>query len=110
MCDNPETFSNDLTITKVVLEVDSDFGEYGECNVCDNGTVPFTNPPVYVPNKGFASPSFSFHVISFFLSYFFFFVFLGGVVYYDVASILIVSFAYTTTNCRQQTPFTTPQH
>jgi len=46
MCDNPETFSNDLTITKVVLEVDSDFGEYGECNVCDNGTVPFTNPPV----------------------------------------------------------------
>lgn len=79
MCDNPETFSNDLTITKVVLEVDSDFGEYGECNVCDNGTVPFTNPPVYVPNKGFASPSFSFHVISFFLSYFFFFVFLGGV-------------------------------
>jgi len=44
-CSNPEEFANNLVISKVVVEVDSDFGQYGECNVCVNSTVPMTNPP-----------------------------------------------------------------
>eukprot|EP00039_Didymoeca_costata_P001715 m.54495 g.54495 ORF g.54495 m.54495 type:complete len:296 (+) comp10931_c1_seq3:1338-2225(+) len=45
MCSNPEQFSNDLVVTKVVLAVSPIFGDYSECNVCTNGTIPFTRPP-----------------------------------------------------------------
>jgi len=37
-CDNPEVTSTDLVITKLTLEVDDRFGNYGRCNVCVNGT------------------------------------------------------------------------
>ena len=38
-CDNAEVVSNDLVITKLILEVDSSkYGQYGRCNVCVNGT------------------------------------------------------------------------
>lgn len=37
-CTNPEVQANDLVITKLVLEVDKRFGEYGRCNVCVNGS------------------------------------------------------------------------
>ena len=38
-CDNAEVVSNNLVITKLILEVDSSkYGEYGRCNVCVNGT------------------------------------------------------------------------
>lgn len=45
-CSNPEEFASNLIITKVIVEVNSDFGGYGECNVCENSTVPMTDPPV----------------------------------------------------------------
>lgn len=37
-CDNAEVASDNLVITKLVLEVDNRFGQYGRCNVCVNGT------------------------------------------------------------------------
>jgi hypothetical protein len=37
-CDNAEVVSKDLVITKLVLEIDTRFGDYGRCNVCINGT------------------------------------------------------------------------
>jgi len=37
-CNNSEVVSNDLVITKLVLEVDTDFGPYARCNICVNGT------------------------------------------------------------------------
>lgn len=42
-CDNPEIVGDKLTITEVVVQVDSRFGNYSECNVCVNSTVPFTH-------------------------------------------------------------------
>ena len=36
-CDNQEVVANDLVITKLVLSV-TEFGEYGRCNICVNGT------------------------------------------------------------------------
>jgi len=45
-CTNPEMIAHDLVITKVVVAIaDSRYSDYGECNVCINGTVPMTNPP-----------------------------------------------------------------
>lgn len=41
-CDNKEISSDDDVISKLVIEVDSRFGEYARCNVCDNGTDPFS--------------------------------------------------------------------
>lgn len=41
-CDNPEVVGDNLTVTEVIVEVDSSFGDYSECNVCVNSTVPFT--------------------------------------------------------------------
>lgn len=41
-CDNPEVVGSKLTVTEVVVTVDSRFGNYSECNVCVNSTVPFT--------------------------------------------------------------------
>mmetsp|Transcript_44727 Transcript_44727/g.87652 ORF Transcript_44727/g.87652 Transcript_44727/m.87652 type:complete len:295 (+) Transcript_44727:25-909(+) len=41
-CDNPEVVGSHLTVTEVVVEVDSRYGNYSECNVCRNSTVPFT--------------------------------------------------------------------
>jgi len=41
-CANPEVVGDKLTVTEVVVEVDSRFGNYSECNVCTNSTVPFT--------------------------------------------------------------------
>lgn len=44
-CTNPEVIADNLVVTKVeVLVANGDFGKYGECNVCVNGTVPFTHP------------------------------------------------------------------
>ena len=37
-CDNQEVVAKDLAISKLVLEVDTRFGQYGRCNVCVNGT------------------------------------------------------------------------
>lgn len=37
-CDNPEVTSKDLVITKLILEVDSRFGQYALCNICENHT------------------------------------------------------------------------
>jgi len=37
-CDNVEVVADDLVITKVVLTVDGNYGEYGRCNICVNGT------------------------------------------------------------------------
>lgn len=37
-CENTEIASTDDVISKLVLEVDSRFGEYGKCNLCTNGT------------------------------------------------------------------------
>jgi len=37
-CTNPEVTSDDLVITKLVLEVDKRYGQYGFCNVCVNGS------------------------------------------------------------------------
>jgi hypothetical protein len=38
-CDNAEVVADDLVITKLELEVDSSqYGAYGRCNVCVNGT------------------------------------------------------------------------
>lgn len=44
-CTNPEMIADNLVITKVVVAVSPNFGEYGECNVCINSTVPMTRPP-----------------------------------------------------------------
>jgi len=44
-CYNPETDGNDLVTTRVVVEVQNDFGHYGMCNICVNGTVPLSFPP-----------------------------------------------------------------
>lgn len=41
-CNNPEVVGEDLTVTEVVVTVDSRFGNYSACNVCVNNTVPFT--------------------------------------------------------------------
>lgn len=41
-CANPEVVGANLTVTEVIVEVDSNFGNYSECNVCVNSTVPFT--------------------------------------------------------------------
>ena len=38
-CGNPEQFGDDLVISKLKLHVGAGFGEYGECNVCENGVV-----------------------------------------------------------------------
>mmetsp|Transcript_28256 Transcript_28256/g.74111 ORF Transcript_28256/g.74111 Transcript_28256/m.74111 type:complete len:308 (+) Transcript_28256:3-926(+) len=43
-CSNPEVNSDNLVITKVEV-LAAGFSEYGECNVCVNGTVPITRPP-----------------------------------------------------------------
>lgn len=37
-CTNPEVTAPDLTVNKLILEVDSRYGQYGRCNVCVNGT------------------------------------------------------------------------
>jgi len=37
-CSNPEVTADDLVLTKLVLEVDNRFGDYGRCNVCVNGS------------------------------------------------------------------------
>lgn len=37
-CSNPEVVAPNLVITKVKVETDSRFGQYGRCNVCLNGT------------------------------------------------------------------------
>mmetsp|Transcript_14092 Transcript_14092/g.21278 ORF Transcript_14092/g.21278 Transcript_14092/m.21278 type:complete len:352 (-) Transcript_14092:2167-3222(-) len=42
-CENSELESDDLVITKLELEVDTRFGEYGRCNVCNaSGIDPFS--------------------------------------------------------------------
>lgn len=42
-CLNDELVADDLVVSKLVLEVDSRFGEYGRCNVCgENGIDPFS--------------------------------------------------------------------
>eukprot|EP00041_Stephanoeca_diplocostata_P011875 m.197026 g.197026 ORF g.197026 m.197026 type:complete len:311 (-) comp18707_c0_seq3:271-1203(-) len=45
-CDNPEVVAEDLAITQVSLAVDPQFAQYSACNVCIDGHVPFTNPPL----------------------------------------------------------------
>lgn len=38
-CDNEEVIANDLVINQLVLEVDNrQYGEYGRCNICVNGS------------------------------------------------------------------------
>mmetsp|Transcript_14020 Transcript_14020/g.21225 ORF Transcript_14020/g.21225 Transcript_14020/m.21225 type:complete len:276 (+) Transcript_14020:34-861(+) len=44
-CDNPEVVSDDLVLTKIIVEVKGDYGEYGRCNICLNGTTPMSIPP-----------------------------------------------------------------
>lgn len=44
-CDNEEIVGADTVISKLTLEVDSRFGEYGRCNFCGNGTDPFSGLP-----------------------------------------------------------------
>ncbi|KAJ8599460.1 hypothetical protein CTAYLR_008052 [Chrysophaeum taylorii] len=41
-CDNAELTASDAVISKLVLEVDTRYGEYARCNYCDNGTDPFS--------------------------------------------------------------------
>lgn len=41
-CENTELTSTDDVISKLVLEVDSRYGEYDRCNYCTNGTDPFS--------------------------------------------------------------------
>jgi hypothetical protein len=36
-CQNPEIIAPDLVVSKLLLEVDSRFGEYGRCNLCVDG-------------------------------------------------------------------------
>lgn len=48
-CDNPESVpSPDLTITRVLVEVTMPLNDtgYARCNICLNGTVPMTRPPM----------------------------------------------------------------
>ena len=40
-CVNPEVTSDNLTVTEVLVEVDTRWGPYGKCNVCIGGHVPF---------------------------------------------------------------------
>ena len=44
-CENGEVVDGDLVISKLVVEVDSRFGEYGMCNICVNGTDPLSRLP-----------------------------------------------------------------
>lgn len=44
-CTNPEYLGADLVITRVKVEVDVRFGDYGRCNICTDGVVPFSRPP-----------------------------------------------------------------
>jgi hypothetical protein len=37
-CNNSEVVGDDLVITKLILEVDPNFGPYGRCNICVNGS------------------------------------------------------------------------
>ena len=37
-CDNQEVVANDLVVTKLVLDVNLPYGDYGRCNICVNGT------------------------------------------------------------------------
>uniref|UniRef100_A0A7S2TVY7 Uncharacterized protein n=1 Tax=Lotharella oceanica TaxID=641309 RepID=A0A7S2TVY7_9EUKA len=49
-CENPEVDASDLVVTKITLEVDSRFADYGMCNICINNTVPLTFPPWHCTN------------------------------------------------------------
>mmetsp|Transcript_38062 Transcript_38062/g.73720 ORF Transcript_38062/g.73720 Transcript_38062/m.73720 type:complete len:278 (+) Transcript_38062:35-868(+) len=40
-CENPEVFSSDLVITRVTVMVEDDYGKYGHCNICVDGSVPY---------------------------------------------------------------------
>lgn len=48
-CRNTETTSSDLVITKLDLEVDTDFHKYQLCNICVNGSDPVPMPPAPAP-------------------------------------------------------------
>lgn len=47
-CANPEAGGEDLMVNKLTLEVDSRFSGYAACNVCVNGTDPFSKKPCKV--------------------------------------------------------------
>mmetsp|Transcript_13516 Transcript_13516/g.18704 ORF Transcript_13516/g.18704 Transcript_13516/m.18704 type:complete len:277 (-) Transcript_13516:157-987(-) len=42
LCSNPEVISADLIVSRITLEASTDFGPYGYCDVCTNGTYPGT--------------------------------------------------------------------
>ena len=42
-CNNGEMVDADLVISKLVVEVDKRFGQYGMCNICSNGTDPLSH-------------------------------------------------------------------
>lgn len=44
-CANPEAGGEDLMVNKLTLEVDSRFSGYAACNVCVNGSDPFSKKP-----------------------------------------------------------------
>ncbi|GAB5354385.1 hypothetical protein AAMO2058_000114300 [Amorphochlora amoebiformis] len=46
LCDNPEAEGSDRVVTRVLIETENKFSDYGMCNICVDGTALYSFPPL----------------------------------------------------------------
>jgi len=51
ICDNSEVAGDDIGVTRVVVEVDTNWGPYATCNICVNGTSPLNHSHTCEPTE-----------------------------------------------------------